>query len=73
MAEMVKTLKLWLGIIKPCNHRWRIMIENYPTFTKNYWCCTRCDKWKVFQHDAPPVKIKTEICSLGHVHIINGR
>lgn len=57
-----------------CEHpRWRILLENYPSYTKDYWECRRCGRTQVFQNSEPPVKLKTEICSLGHLHIVNGR
>lgn len=49
------------------------LLEYYPSFTKDYWECRRCGRAQVFNHDDPPVRIKTAICNLGHVHIINGK
>lgn len=55
----------------PCEHRWTILLEYYPTFTEDYWQCRRCSKCVAFPNDEPPVKLKREICSLGHLHIVN--
>lgn len=53
--------------------RWRVMLECYPSFTKDYWECARCNQTQVFDNNQPPVKLKYEVCSLGHLHIMNGR
>jgi hypothetical protein len=57
---------------EPCNHKWRILIEHYPSYTKDYWQCGRCKVMKIFQNDEPPVPVQTEICNLGDIHIVNG-
>lgn len=73
LNELRERLRDWLKPKPPCRHQWRILIENYPTFTKDLWRCDRCRRSKVFENESPPVEIKTDICNLGHVHIINGR
>lgn len=71
ISHRVERLLTWLRVEPPCTHRWRVMIENYPSFTKDYWRCTKCNKWQVFENSEPPVKLKQEICNLGHIHIVN--
>lgn len=56
-----------------CQHKWTVLIENYPSFAKDWWKCKRCGLSKVFLKSNPPVKIKHGICNLGHVHIVNGK
>lgn len=73
----MSAFRAWLirklgGVVKTCDHKWRILIEHYPSFTKDYWECTRCNIAKVFPNGDPPVPLQTEICSLGDVHIVNG-
>lgn len=71
MTWLVEWLKgKWHG--KPeCAHRWRILIEYYPTFASNKWHCKKCGKTENFPDSEPPVKVKHDICSLGHLHIVN--
>lgn len=74
----MNTIREWLirllgGAVKsPCKHKWRVLIEHYPTFTQDYWQCRKCQFTKAYQNDAPPEPIRTEICNLGDVHIVNG-
>jgi hypothetical protein len=72
------TLRRWLiellgGRVIDCEHKWTVLIENYPTFTQDYWTCKKCGLTKAYPNDAPPEKLKIAICDLGDVHIINGR
>jgi len=74
----MSTFRQWFirklgGTVKTCNHKWRVLIEHYPTYTKDYWKCERCGYHKVFENSEPPVPLQTEICNLGGVHIVNGR
>lgn len=52
-----------------CRHQWRILIEKYPRFTQDRWICDECKLTQNFPHDAPPVNIITDVCSMGHVHV----
>lgn len=56
--------------VKPaCRHRWRVLIEKYPTFTQDRWKCDECGLCENFPHDKPPMKVTTEICNMGHLHV----
>jgi hypothetical protein len=77
-ARKVAAFKQWLirklgGTVKTCNHRWRVLIEHYPTYAWDKWECERCKICKDFPHSDPPTPLKTEICNLAHVHIVNNR
>jgi len=61
------------GQVKDCKHKWIVLIENYPTFTEDYWQCKRCGFTKAYPNDEPPEPIKTAFCSMAHGHIVNGR
>lgn len=65
----------WLGGTPkaPCKHEWYVMIECYPRFTHDYWSCRKCGFTKAYPNDEPPEPLKTEVCNLGDVHIVNGR
>lgn len=71
-------LRRWLiqllgGRVNDCQHKWIVLIEHYPTFTKDYWQCKRCGFTKAYENSEPPEPIKTEMCSMAHLHIVNGR
>lgn len=51
------------------DHRWRVLLEKYPTFTQDRWKCDECGLTENFPHDQPPTKTATEICDMGHVHV----
>lgn len=57
----------------PCKHKWFVLIEFYPRFTEDYWQCRKCGFTKAFPNEEPPEPLKTKICDLGHVHIVNGK
>jgi hypothetical protein len=74
----VSEFRQWLirllgGKVEICKHRWKVLIEHYPRYAWDKWICTHCNVAKDFPHDEPPVPIKTEICNLGDVHIVNGK
>jgi hypothetical protein len=70
--DLIKYFEKKFGMDQPeCVHKWSILLEYYPSFTKDKWICTKCNKTQIFNNDEPPVKIKSEICNLGHLHIIN--
>jgi len=71
------SFRYWLirqlgGTVKTCNHKWRILIQRYPTYAWDKWQCVRCNTCKDFPNNAPPEPLRTEICNLGDVHIVNG-
>jgi len=75
---MLTTLKRWLietlgGKVVDCKHKWSVLIENYPTFTQDYWQCKKCGFTKAYQNSKPPEPIKTEMCSMAYFHIVNGK
>jgi len=77
MREM-SAFRRWLiellgGTTTTCCHRWQVLIEHYPHYAWGKWECTLCKVSENFPNDEPPVPIETAICSLGDVHIVNGR
>lgn len=66
-------IRLLGGEVRNCKHKWTVIIENYPTYTQDYWQCKRCNFTKAFQNSEPPEPIKTAFCSMAHQHIVNGR
>lgn len=70
--DLIKKAMRWLDKQwNPCQHKWRILIEHYPSFASDLWTCKKCSKSQSFPNNEPPVKIKTAICDLGDVHIVN--
>lgn len=75
-GEEMNALRQWLirklgGSVNICDHKWKILIEHYPTYSWDKWLCKRCDLAKDFPNSQPPIPIKTAICDLGDVHIVN--
>lgn len=62
-------LKLWRWLFPPpCAHTWYLILENYPSFAKNWWGCHKCQHTEERDFDDPPTKVKRELCSMGHFH-----
>lgn len=66
-----KQLLDWLADKPQCQHHWRVLLEHYPSYAYDLWKCDNCGRTRECTEDEAPVKVKTGICSLGHVHIVN--
>lgn len=75
IVNLINRLRQWLithlSEKTPCTHRWYVIIEHYPTYAWDKWCCADCGYCQDFPNSEPPVKLEQEICSLGHLHIVN--
>lgn len=73
MRPLLKRLLDWFNDAPQCQHRWRVLLEHYPSYAYDWWTCDLCGEDLQCTHDEAPIKIETEICNWGHIHIVNGK